>query len=372
MHSEHAMEAQRRGARRQLTSCDETMFRSAKDTPALDWPRLQTHLQALGHELDLSRPPQQFAGGLGNLNFLVHIDGGSRVLRRPPFGIIPRGANDMAREHRVLRTLWQAYPWAPRSLIYCEDASIIGAHFLIMEYRPGLVIGGELPAGVDARVAGPLLSEMVVRLLASLHSVDPASVGLQTLGRPEGFAQRTCDGWADRAGPAVGSFDDSLVNEIVGWLRSNVVPDGVPTLLHADFKIDNVTLDEHSLQPRAVLDWDMATRGDPLFDVATLLSYWTEPGDTASMRALGQMPTAQAGFWSRAQVLAAYGKASGRDISDFRFHRVLALFKLGIVFLQLHARYRTGATRDDRYRRFGELGRDILEFTHDVTRGTLD
>ena len=132
---------------------------------------------------------------------------------------------------------------------------------------------------------------------------------------------------------------------------------------------DNIVLDPTSLEPRAVLDWDMATRGDPLFDLATLLSYWTQPDDPASMQALGQMPTAAAGFWTRAEVLSAYAATTGRDLSDFLFYRVLALFKLGVVLLQLGARHRAGSTTDSRCARFAELSRDIFDFTHAVAHG---
>ncbi len=345
------------------------IFRPQRDTVQLDWPRLQSTLRSLGHEFDLGSPPRQFAGGLGNLNFRIVLDGEPCVLRRPPFGEIPRGANDMAREHRVLSKLWQAYRWAPQSLLYCADASIIGAHFLVMAYKPGRVIGGELPPGVDSTVAGPQLSAMLVRLLASLHEVDVNAVGLCALGRPEGFLRRTCEGWAQRALHASDGSNDPLLNELIGWLQRHAVPDGAPTLLHSDFKLDNVVLDPNTLEARAVLDWDMATRGDPLVDLATLLSYWTEADDPAAMQTLGQMPTPQPGFWTRAEVLAAYSAQTGRDVSDFLFYRVLALFKLGIVFLQLNARHRTGTTTDERYARFAGLSRDILDFTHAVAHG---
>lgn len=345
------------------------MFRPCELTTPLDWHGLRSYLGGLGHELDLSSPARQFAGGLGNLNFLITVDGKPCVLRRPPLGPIPRGANDMAREHQVLRTLWRAYPWAPQSLLYCADPAVLGAHFLIMAYQPGLVIGGEMPSEIDPAQAGPVLSAHLVSLLAALHGVPMESVGLGELGRPDGFLERACEGWARRAGAAAESPNDSLLGELVGWLRRNKVPDGAPTLLHCDFKLDNVVLDPHSLKPMAVLDWDMSTRGDPLFDVATLLSYWTEATDPPAVQALGQMPTALPGFWSRAQVLQEYSKATGRDLSDFLFYRVLALFKLGVVFLQLHARFRSGATTDGRYARFGALGRDILDFSLCVARG---
>jgi aminoglycoside phosphotransferase (APT) family kinase protein len=159
------------------------------------------------------------------------------------------------------------------------------------------------------------------------------------------------------------------VAELADWLRRHRIPDGFPTLLHCDFKLDNVVWDPETLRPRAVLDWDMATRGDPLLDLATLLSYWAEADDPEAMRNLGQMPTAQEGFPRRRAVVAAYAALTGRDVSDFLFHRVLAMFKLGIAFLQLYARYRAGTTQDARFAGFESLAYGILDFTQVIAHG---
>nr|WP_245179968.1 phosphotransferase family protein [Cupriavidus sp. LEh25] len=314
--------------------------------------------------------PRQFAGGLANLNYLIRLDGQPCVLRRPPPGPLPPGANDMAREHRVLSSrLWLRFPQAPRSLLYCVDPDVLGAHFLVMEYRPGLTIGADLPPWLDSRAAGPRLARTLVDLLVQLHGTDPAEVGLDHLGKPEGFLSRAIEGWTRRAEALDGAAPRVAVRELSQWLCAHCPQDAKPTLLHCDFKLDNVVLDPETLRPRAVLDWDMATRGHPLFDLATLLSYWTEPGDPDTVRELRQMPTTAPGFPSRAQVVEAYRRSTGCDLSDLPFHRVLAMFKLGVVFLQLHARFLSGATTEPRYGRFGHIGRSILDFTHDIARG---
>lgn len=342
---------------------------SVAESVALDWQRLAGYLAVQGHVLDLDTAPRQFTGGFGNLNFLVVMDDRYCVLRRPPFGTVPIGANDMAREHRVLSRLGQAWALAPRSLHYCADESVLGAHFLLMEYRPGLIIGGHLPPGLNAATAGPALSSTLVSVLASLHAVNAAAVGLGDFGKPAGFLARTAAGWA-RRGEAVAEGDDrTLIAELVHWLAGSVPPELPATLLHSDFKLDNVVLDPETLEARAVLDWDMSTRGDPLYDLATLLSYWVQPSDPDVMRRLGQMPTASAGFHSRAEAMAAYAALTGRDLSNFHFYRVLALFKLGVVFLQLHARFFSGATTDSRFAGLEGLGHGILEFAHAVMRG---
>lgn len=344
-------------------------FRAAADTVDLEWEKLGRYLASRGHTFDAGERPRQFAGGLGNLNYLVTIDGAPYVLRRPPMGPIPPGANDMAREFRVLSGLWKSYPSAPSGLLYCEDPSVLGAHFLIMEYRPGLTIGGELPPQLDSRTVGPRLAETMVGLLSELHTVDTASVGLETLGKPDGFLTRAVDGWEKRARLAIGDRPRPIIDELCAWLRANQVSGGAPTLLHCDFKLDNIVLDPQDLRPLAVLDWDMATRGDPLFDLATLLSYWAEASDPPAMHELKQMPTAQPGFPSRREVAAAYARQSGRDLSDFQFYRVLAMFKLGVVFLQLYVRYQAGASRNARFESFEKLGDGLLEFTHEIARG---
>ena len=337
----------------------------------LDWGRASTYLLERGHVLDLSRPPRQFAGGFGNLNFLVMVDGQYCVLRRPPFGTLPAGANDMAREHRVLSRLFKSYPLAPRSLLYCADPAVLGAHFLIMEYRQGvLLVGDRLPGELSTRRARKRLSSMLVNVLAGLHAVNTESADLADLGKPQGFLSRAALGWAKRAEAVADRHDAAPIAEISGWLGRRVPPEVPPTLLHCDFKLDNIVLDPDTFLPRAVLDWDMCTRGDPLFDLATLLSYWVESSDPDEMQQLRQMPTAKDGFYSRSEVLHAYASTTGRDISNFLFYRVLALFKLGVVFLQLHARYRSGATKETRYAGFGKLGRGILDFAHTVMRGS--
>jgi len=341
----------------------------AADTPALDWDGLARHLAARGHRLSLDPPPRRFAAGLANLNFRIEFDGAAAVLRRPPPGDLPPGAYDMGREFRILSRLWRAFPLAPRGLFHEDDAAVLGAPFQILEYRRGFAVRAELPAPLAREPAIPAqLGRVLVEVLAQLHAVDPAAVGLGDLGHPDGFLQRTIEGWARRGEQARAHGPGRLLPELAGWLRAHRVPDGPPVLLHNDYKLDNLLLDPHTLAPVAVVDWDQGTRGDALFDLATLLSYWTEAGDPPAMHALSQMPSAAPGFPGRRQAAEHYARLSGRDLSGFRFHRVLGLFKLGVVFHQLHARYRQGKA-DARYAGFGQVADGILEFTEAVMRG---
>jgi aminoglycoside phosphotransferase (APT) family kinase protein len=351
-------------------------FRSQRDMVPQEWARLAAYLRAFDLSFDTVSKPRQFGGGFGNLNYLLVVNGTEMVLRRPPRGPIPPGANDMAREHRVVSALHPVFPLAPKSNHLCTDIAIIGSPFVLLDYAPGLIIRYELPAAFKSPQVGPKLSRMLVEVLAELHAVNPSRIGLDNLGKPDGFLGRTITGWAVRAAMAVdGAELVPPTEELVTWLRRELPPDcptEQATLLHNDFKLDNIVLDPATLKPVAVLDWDMGSRGDPLFDLATMLSYWTEAGDPAALQALQQMPTATKGFASRAEIVAAYAKSTGRDVSNFRFYRVLTMFKLAVVFLQLGAQWRRGTSTNPRFRDFDALAADLMLCAHDIARGRLD
>jgi aminoglycoside phosphotransferase (APT) family kinase protein len=353
----------------------DSVFRAPEHTVPLPWDRLAAHLRGHGMTLELDQPPRQFAGGMGNLNYLLRIDGAPSVLRRPPLGPLPPGANDMRREHRVLSRLWRAFPPAPQSVHYCADEAVLGAHFLIMEYREGRTIrGSRWPAAIAGdNEATRAVSALLVRTLAELHAVDAAAIGLGDFGRPEGFLGRAVEGWAGRAAIAADGEPAPPTGEVVRWLRDNLVPGGAPSVLHNDFKLDNMLWAPDDWTRRvAVLDWDQATRGDPLFDLATLLSYWTEPGDSEAMVILDQMPTGTPGSMTRAEARDLYAALTGRDLGDFRFHRVLGMFKLAVVFVQLHAQYRRGTVSDPKYAPFEAAGYGIMAMAHEVAQGRAD
>ncbi len=345
-------------------------FRAPAAAVPQTWDRLEPYLAEHGFEFDRECVPRQFASGFGNLNYLLRMNGQLVVLRRPPLGPIPLGANDMGRESRILFRLWRAYPLAPRCLHYCADQSILHAPFLIMQYRPGVVIAGQLheslPGGSEL---GQKIGEMLATELARLHAVDPAAVGLADLGRPEGFLARTTAGWAKRAGLAWQTEPPAVLRDLLDWLAANQPPEQAPTLLHNDFKLDNFVLHPDTLEPVALLDWDMGTRGDPLLDLAVLLSYWTEADDPQVMHDLQQMPTADHGFPTRSEMVDAYARRTGRDMSDFLFYRVIAVLRLAVVFMQLNRRYREGGSDDPRFAEFGKLAEGLLEFAHSIRSG---
>jgi aminoglycoside phosphotransferase (APT) family kinase protein len=365
-----------RGSLQEMTNMDREQRQAASQPPfdPIARERLRAHLRAHGHELgpeEFSR----FAGGLANLNYLVMVDGSRTVLRMPPPGELPPGAHDMVREHRVMSALSQALPLVPRSIYLCQDRSVLGVPFQLIEFRPGVVIHGtDLGEFEDRPRIGAELSQMMIETLTRIHAVDPRSVGLENFGKPEGFTGRAIEGWVKRANRLTEtSAVSSLVDELATWMHSRKTLEQKPTLLHCDFKLDNCILDPISLQPVAVIDWDMGTHGDPLFDLATMISYWAEPNDPPCMQKLGQMPTSRTGFASRREVIERYAALSGVRMDDFSLFRTLAVFKLGVVFLQLHRRWRAGGMiGDERYGSFGVLGVELLEFARSIARGEAE
>jgi aminoglycoside phosphotransferase (APT) family kinase protein len=345
----------------------QALFRSAADTDKLDWAEAARYLALVGHELDLGDRILQFAGGLGNWNFLVTLDGKPHVLRRPPAGPLPQGANDMAREYRILSRLSRSFPLAPHSPVYCDDSSVLGAPFLLIEYREGRIIREDLPEGIAHTPAlRQQLAARTVDVLVRLHAVDPQAAGLQDLGRPVGMVERQAKNWTMRARDAFGDVLPLGLERIAQWLGRPSPSPQRTAILHSDFKLDNLIFSPVTEAPVALIDWDMGTLGDPLLDVATLLSYWAEPSDPTAMLALRQMPTALPGFPTRAEVMELYARRSGLRLDEFKYYRVLALFKLCVVFQQLYQRYLRGQSRNEKAASFGTLTAGLIDFSEHV------
>jgi len=352
-------------------SGDGHVFRAPADAVPLDGERLAAYLESIGLPLDRSVEIRQFATGMANRNYRLTAGGRDLVLRRPPDGELPPGAHDMAREHRILSRLGSALPLAPTSVHLCEDRTVIGAPFQLIEYRPGLVIKGDDQRPFVGRPdVARRTGRMLVETLVAIHQVDAAAVGLGDLGKPEGFFERAVKGWVGRAERVAMREDTAaLAREIGAWLGRAQRRPRMPTLLHSDFKLDNLILDPATLQPVAIVDWDMGTRGDPLLDLATLLSYWVEPGDPDYLHELRQLPTVAPGFPSRDEVVTAYAALTGVDVDDYPVHRVLALMKLAVVLLQLDALYRRGAASGEGYASLGRIGEALLVHAGEAAHG---
>jgi aminoglycoside phosphotransferase (APT) family kinase protein len=305
---------------------------------------------------------RQFAGGKANLTYLLEFpDGLELVLRRPPLGPVAAGAHDMTREYRVLSRLWRGFDRAPRAIAICEDVSVIGAPFFLMERKPGVVIRDVVPdrfgGGLDPE-ANRKLSTVVVDTLVDLHSVDPASCGLGDLGHPDGFLERQVEGWWQRWEQAKHE-DNPTAEEVGGWLKTHIPSSGPPTLIHNDWRLDNMAVSPSDPgRCVAVYDWDMATRGDPLADLGTLMASWYDKGEEKST--LAPMPTTAPGWLDRGSALDRYGQRSGRDISDARWYVVFGTWKLGVVLQQIYIRWLRGQTGDPRFEPLGEGARALF------------
>ncbi len=361
----------------QFTGTDTAEFFDPTDQQAQDWGKLAAWLEGQGHAFSPDPPPRQFTGGFGNLNFFVNVDGMECVLRRPPLGPLPPGANDMGREFKVVSGLNLGFPLAPKGVAFCDDTEVLGAPFFIMEYRSGLVIRDVIPDVLQGR--GVELSQMLIDVLNTFQQVDPAQVNLDDLGNPDGFLGRAVAGWIKRFHVAAADVykDKEIPNsarEVIAWLEAQSVPPSNTTLLHNDYKINNIILDrENPVRPIALLDWDMCTRGDPLFDFATLLSYWIHPDDPPAMHEHGQMPSGKDPTWlRRPDVIEYYAKVTGRDLSNLHFYRVLTAFKLGVIFAQIYARFCRGTTADPRIAMLGPTVDGIYDISWEVLKGRME
>lgn len=316
----------------------------------LDLEALDAYLGQQLPELRGALTVEQFPSGYSNLTYLLRKGETELVLRRPPFKVQVQSGHDMQREHRVLSALQGIYPNAPRPLVLCDDASVIGATFYVMERRRGVILRKKVPRelGVDA----PMLRRMCESLvdeLAVLHAVDLQAAGLADFGRPQGYVHRQVEGWIGRFGKAQTS-DVPDIESLGAWLRERIPPDGEPTLVHNDFKFDNVMLDPADpTRIVAVLDWELCTVGDPLMDLGTTLGYWVQADDDPRWQAMAFGPTNAPGAMTRHELAERYAERTGRDVSNMLFYYCFALLKLAGIVQQIYYRWTKGYTKDPRF-----------------------
>jgi len=316
----------------------------------LDIPKLKTYLKDTLGAFDGPLTVEQFRQGHSNLTYLVHAGTRDFVLRRPPFSSKVKSAHDMSREYTVLSHINPIYPPAPKPIAYCEDQSIIGADFYLMERIKGAILRGKQPKDLEVAPETPrACCESFVDNLVALHSLDYKAAGLGDLYRPGHYCERQVIGWSDRY---EGSKTDDIpdIDRTAAWLKERIPPDSGTVLIHNDYKFDNIVLDPSNLSRIiGVLDWEMSTIGDPLMDLGTSLGYWIEANDPDEMKLAQCFLTCAPTSMTRLELAQRYAEKTGLDVSNILFYYVFSLLKIAVIVQQIYYRYKMGHTKDDRF-----------------------
>jgi aminoglycoside phosphotransferase (APT) family kinase protein len=338
-----------------VTAADTTVDVRAEDAfdAAAMHAWLAERVEGLGAEAPRVR---QFPGGASNLTYLLTYPDRELILRRPPAGHKAASAHDMRREYRVQRALKPVFPYVPRMLAFGDDPAVLGGDFYVMEKLDGLILRGNLPEGMTLTPdQARELSGKVVDRLVDLHAVDVEKAGLSDLGKGAGYVERQIRGWSERYVAArtdnVGDFA-----EVRAWLTENQPAEVKICLIHNDYRLDNLVLDgPGTLNIVGVLDWEMATLGDPLMELGSMLAYWVQADDDDVMQASRRQPTHLPGVFTREEFVARYAEKTGLAIGDWRFYEVYGLFRLAAVLQQLYRRYHDGATRNPAFKDFWQF-----------------
>ncbi|MEO8550507.1 MAG: phosphotransferase family protein [Kofleriaceae bacterium] len=290
----------------------------------------------------------QFPGGHSNLTYLVRQGDQEYVLRRPPFGSKVKSAHDMGREVAVLSKLAPVYDRAPKVIAYEPTGEVLGAPFYLMERRRGVILRKDGPADPAVQLR---ISELLVDALVDLHAVDYAAAGLGDFGKPAGYVERQVTGWIERYASSC-TDDIPAMTTVGGWLAANRPADSAPALIHNDFKFDNVIFDPALDRITGVLDWEMATIGDPLMDLGTALSYWVQATDGGVFQSGLFGITTRPGMPPRTRIAARYFERSGRRTDSLVFYYAFGLYKTAVILQQIYYRFAKGLTQDQRFAPF--------------------
>jgi aminoglycoside phosphotransferase (APT) family kinase protein len=293
---------------------------------------------------------RQYPSGHSNLTYSVQLGSRDMVLRRPPFGSKVKSAHDMGREFRVLSKLHAHYSPAPHVLLFCDDASVLGSPFYLMDPIHGIILRREVPPGLDfSPEPARRLSESFLDNLALLHSLDYEAIGLADLGKPQGYLERQVRGWIERY-QGSRTHDIPEIAPLSNWIQQHMPASSEATLVHNDYKYDNVVLDPNDLTNIiGVLDWEMCTIGDPLTDLGSALAYWIDASDPRGMLETRWGPTTYPGSLTREQLVHRYALKTGRDVSNLPFYLAFARFKIAVIVQQIYYRYHQGLTHDERF-----------------------
>ena len=330
---------------------DVTKIRKGEELPIED---LSDHLVTkLGDEFETIKL-KQFPGGASNLTYELTTPVRKYVLRRPPFGNQVKTAHDMKREYVVLSALQGHYEAAPEPIYFCEDVGVTGSEFYLMERVEGLVIRNEWPFRTDETSYKKSVNS-VVAILSELHRLDWKSIGLENFGKPEGYVERQVRGWSDRYFKVKTEEWPDLERAIV-WLNENIPDDDDSSLVHNDFKYDNIVFEEGSSEKIvAVLDWEMATIGSPLMDLGTTLGYWMSKEVGEELLSMPFNPRVLMEYVDRDQIVEMYARHSGRDVANIEYYHVFGTVKIAVIAQQIYYRFAKGFTEDKRFSIFNKF-----------------
>lgn len=312
-------------------------------------PWLTQHLPGLKGKPEVT----QYAGGASNWTYRLAYDNEDLILRRPPEGTKAKGAHDMGREYRLQKALKPVFPFVPEMRAYTDDAGIIGDEFYIMNRVSGIIPRKNLPRDLTLTPEQTRqLCTNVLDTLIALHKVDHVAAGLESLGAGAGYTKRQIDGWSKRYRDAR-TWNVPRGTKIMQWLASNLPAQERLCITHNDFRFDNVVLDEGDpTHVIGVLDWELATIGDPLMDMGNTLAYWVEAGDDRLAKATRRQPTTMPGMMTRQEVIAYYCAAMDVPVQNFTFYEVYGLFRLSVIVQQIYARYHHKQTRNTEFKHY--------------------
>ena len=322
--------------------------RKGEELPAVKLKQFLQENQLIG-SIESELFVKQFTHGYSNLTYLLSIENKEYVLRKPPIGAIKRG-HDMSREFKVQSAVKKEFSKVPKMFAYTDDAAVLGSEFYIMEKVEGIILNfkeakkRDIPANDYKTIANAWLDTFT-----ELHQLDYDAIGLTNLGKPEGYVERQVTNWGKQYLKAA-TKDVPSAEKVMQWMQENQPKNYQHCLIHNDYKYDNVVFKDNSWKEiTAVLDWEMATLGDPLMDLGTSLGYWTLASDHDFVKQGIPSPTIFEGNPMRSEIVASYAKKSGRDIHNMVFYYVFGLFKIAVIAQQIYYRYSKGLTSDPRF-----------------------
>ena len=342
---------------------------SVRPGEELDAEAVGEYLRGVIPGLTGSPGVRQYRGGASNLTYEVSFGSDAFVLRRPPFGTKAKSAHDMGREFRIQKLLGSAFPYVPETIVYCSDESVIGSEFYVMKRLNGIILRADFPKDLELdRGRITLLCRHIIDCLIELHQVDTMGAGLGEIGKGEGYVRRQIDGWSRRFRDArtdnVPDFE-----EVMAWLDANVRDDAATCVIHNDFRFDNIVLDPGDpTKVIGILDWEMATVGDPLMDLGNSLAYWIESTDEPLLKMMRRQPTHLPGMMTRNDVIAYYSEQMGFGEVDFGFYRIYGLFRLAVIIQQIYYRFHHGQTSNPEFAGFYRM----VSFLDGYCRRTIE